>query len=150
MSPALKPLLSALLRLKCWILDAYSCNKRCRAAEDCMSPVTRLAAFCMGNGVNSIFTGCALCVMCVSVTSHGNIFWFQSHQEKDAACVQHLHCSYVRHVLPGCPFRIPNFLRWGLVLLPVQSIVLALSSVATSHVQLFTRCMHYLCMLVYM
>lgn len=113
-----------------------------------MSPVSWLAAFCMGNGVNSIFTGCALCVMCVSVTSHGNIFWFQSHQEKDAACVQHLHCSYVRHVLPGCPFRIPNFLRWGLVLLPVQSIVLALSSVATSYVQLLILCMYYLCMIV--
>lgn len=86
--------------------------------------------------------------MCVSGTSHGNIFWFQSHQEKDAACVQHLHCSYVRHVLPGCPFWIPNFLRWGLVLLPVQSIVLAPSSVATAHVQLFILCMHYLCMRV--
>lgn len=107
-----------------------------------------LAAFCMANGLNSIFTGCALCVMCVSGTSHGNIFWFQSHQEKDAACVQHLHCSYVRHVLPGCPFRIPNFLRWGLVLLPVQSILLAPSSVATAHVQLFILCMHYLCMRV--
>lgn len=88
------------------------------------------------------------CAWCVSVTTHGNIFWFQSHQEKDAACVQHLHCSYVRHVLPGCPFWIPNFLRWGLVLLPVQSIVLALSSVAASYVELLILYMHHLCMLV--
>lgn len=131
-----EPLLPALLRLMHWIFEAYSCNERRRAAEDRVSPVTQLAAMCMGNGVNSNFTGCALSVMCVSVTSHGNIFWFQSHQEKDAACVQHLHCSYVRHVLPGCPFWIPNLLRWGLVLLPTQSIV-------SSHVQLFKLCMHY-------
>lgn len=78
---------------------------------------------------------CAWCV-CVSVTSQGNIFWFQSHQEKDAACVQHLHCSYVRHVLPGCPFWIPNLLRWGLVLLPAQTIV-------SLYVQLFKLSMHY-------
>lgn len=80
---------------------------------------------------------CAWCVcVCVSVTSQGNIFWFQSHQEKDAACVQHLHCSYVRHVLPGCPFWIPNLLRWGLVLLPAQPIV-------SLYVQLFKLSMHY-------
>lgn len=63
---------------------------------------------------------CVLMFVCVW---HHVVFWFQSHQEKDAACGQHLHCSHVHHVLPGCPFWIPNFLWWGLVLLPLWNLL---------------------------
>lgn len=53
------------------------------------------------------------CVYVCVGQSHPAILWFQPHQEKDAACVQHLHYCHVRHVFPGCAVRISDLLRWG-------------------------------------